>query len=128
MRSPLLPATARTITASSARERTKETSDWSGPRRLRVPAVGSYRRKKLSITATNTAHSAIRTRKRLKAVSSSPSEGRREPPPVPVGTDPVDATATTATRSTTAAAIASVRAVDPPRRGALPSMPDETSG
>src|SRR5687767_9840035 len=69
----------------------------------------------------------MRTRKRLNAVSTKPSDGRRALPPAPVGTEPVEATATIPTSTTTAAPIASVRAVDPPRRGALPSMPDETN-
>ena len=79
------------------------------------------------MTVTKIVQTTISTRKRLKTVSTNPSDGRRPLPPVPVGTEPVDAIATMPTSVTTPAAIARARPADPPRRGALPSMPDETN-
>ena len=105
---------SRGRTARARRSREAATRSTAAGRAVtaRAPS-GSYRRNHVSATATNTAHSTIITRKRLKAVSTKPSEGRRTLL-LPVGTEPVEATATTATRTTTARAIASVGTVDRP--------------
>ena len=119
---------ARTNSARTAIERMQRHDRPAAGRAVTAPgAVGSYRRNHVSATATNTAQSTISTRKRLKAVSTKPSEGRRTlslPGRHRAGRgdrDDGDEDHDGERRPRASAT------VDPPRRGALPSMPDETS-